>query len=244
MTSHLEHLILIGRPASGKSELIDFLKKLPLGQRIEKYRIANIVEIDDFPWIWEKFMEDNMWEELGRKRFFSKRYEDGNCGVDPKDLAIMDLMMKKFNYEIAKKYLPDQNFYKDNTLFIEFSRGGSDAYKKSLNMLSPEIFKKVAILYNKVSYEESRRKNDKRYEEKKKHSILAHKTADEIFEQYYNIDDWDSVSGGSSCGALDIHGQKVPFVTVNNEPETTDAAELEKRYGPPLNQLFSAKYRA
>jgi hypothetical protein len=45
---HFPILILIGRPAAGKSEVIDYLKKMPAGARCAKLHIAPFVEIDDF----------------------------------------------------------------------------------------------------------------------------------------------------------------------------------------------------
>jgi hypothetical protein len=58
--NHFPILILIGRPASGKSEIIDFLIKMPNRDRISNYRIATLDVIDDFPMLWTWFEEDNI----------------------------------------------------------------------------------------------------------------------------------------------------------------------------------------
>lgn len=236
-----DNLILIGRTGGGKSEFIDFLKKLELNERIEKFRIGNFKEIDDFPWLWEKFEEDDFWEKQGRKRLCSKRYPDGNMGLNPDHLEYLDLMIEKFNIEINRKYLSNPSFYEDNTLFIEFSRGKDDAYKRAFNLLSTNILKRSVIVYNQASFQECMRKNNKRYEEKKQHGILTHKTADEIFEKYYNVDDWEKLSNGKAIGVLELNGVNVPFVTINNEPESTDLAVLTERYSGPLIKLFDYK---
>ena len=59
-------IILTARPAAGKSEVIDFLKKLDPATRRERFHVGEIVEIDDFPYIWEKFEEDQILAEAGR----------------------------------------------------------------------------------------------------------------------------------------------------------------------------------
>jgi hypothetical protein len=47
-----EHLFVLGRPAGGKSEFIDFMKRLPAGERAADFGIGRFEEIDDFPWLW------------------------------------------------------------------------------------------------------------------------------------------------------------------------------------------------
>jgi predicted kinase len=44
----LDVILLIGRPAAGKSETIDFLKQLPDEKRLQEYHIAPFEELDDF----------------------------------------------------------------------------------------------------------------------------------------------------------------------------------------------------
>src|SRR5215210_2365334 len=53
-------LILIGRPASGKCELIDFLTRLPDNARRERFHIATRQVLDDFPVLWAWFEEDDI----------------------------------------------------------------------------------------------------------------------------------------------------------------------------------------
>jgi hypothetical protein len=53
-------LILIGRPASGKSEIIDFLRYLPDPIRRGRFHIARLEILDDFPILWSWFEEDDI----------------------------------------------------------------------------------------------------------------------------------------------------------------------------------------
>ena len=56
-------IILIGRPASGKSEIIHFLTYLPPEVRQERYHIAHFDVHDDFPMLWVWFEEDEILSE-------------------------------------------------------------------------------------------------------------------------------------------------------------------------------------
>jgi hypothetical protein len=42
-------LLLIARPAAGKSEIIDYLKRTALEERVRRFHIGEFAEIDDFP---------------------------------------------------------------------------------------------------------------------------------------------------------------------------------------------------
>ena len=53
-------LILTGRPASGKSEIADFLTNTPTDVRRRMYHIANLDILDDFPMLWIWFEEDHI----------------------------------------------------------------------------------------------------------------------------------------------------------------------------------------
>ena len=68
-----DHLFLFGLPASGKSEFIDFMKKQSPQTLEEDYHLGLFEEMDDFVWLWEKFLEDDLWERVGKGRLFSVR---------------------------------------------------------------------------------------------------------------------------------------------------------------------------
>ncbi|MBO5752619.1 MAG: hypothetical protein J6S69_02855 [Proteobacteria bacterium] len=238
MSDTFDHIILNGRPGGGKSELIDFIKKTPLDKRRELFHIGEMVEEDDFVWLWEKFVEDDLWEELGEKRIYSRTHEFGYVQLE--DNRLLDLVAKKFNVAIKEKYMKKEGFYDDHTVFIEFARGKVDGgYKKVYEILDDEILKRSAILYINVSYEESRRKNEARYQEALKGSILAHKLPDESLERFSAETDFEELTGGAESGYIEIRGIKIPFVSMNNEPELKSGPELDARYSKALTTLKS-----
>jgi hypothetical protein len=232
-----KHLILNGRVAGGKSEFIDFLKKLPPKERTESCHIGSIVELDDFLYLQEKFIEDDLWEKTGNPRLHSEKYQ--HYYLMNSHSKLLDLCYEKFNYFAARDYLNNPKFYETNTLFIEFSRGTPDGgYERAYNSLSPEILNDAAITYISVSYEESIRKNEARYKEKLKLSTLAHKVPDKDMVRWNKEQDWEKITDRRPHGYMTIKGIKVPFVTIYNEPELTDPIALAERYGTCLRTLM------
>lgn len=238
MATTFDHFLLLGRPASGKSEFIDFMKKIPDERRAEKYHIGKFEEVDDFVWIWEKFVEDDLWERAGYPRLYSKNYMPGNPGMAPEGTKLFRFCMQKFNEVIAQNYLSRPDFYKQNTLFIEFARGRKNAFKEALQALKPDILARAAILFIYVTREESWRRNVARYQENLKHSILSHMVPKETFDYFFSDHDWLNITGDKPSGHVTVHGLKIPFVTMNNEPESADPVVLDGRYGDALGKLF------
>ena len=241
MTDLFRHLLVLGRPACGKSEFIDFLKRADPDVRRRLLHIGRFEEVDDFPWLWEKFQEDVLWERAGYERLYTQEYMPGNPGMAPKGAKLFDWCMYKFNDVIAAQYLCRPAFYDDSTLLIEFSRGGVNGFGRALGILAPEVLTQAAILYIKVSREESWRRNVARYQEKLKHSILAHMVPRETYDYFYDTNDWDDLTGGRPSGWLDVKGVRVPFVSMSNEPESTDPAVLEERYAAALGELWALR---
>jgi len=241
MSNIFAHLLVLGRPACGKSEFIDFLKHCPADVRERRLHIGRFEEVDDFPWLWEKFTDDVIWERAGYERLYTEEYMPGNPGMAPKGAKLFDWCMHKFNDVIARQYAGRDEFYRDSTLLIEFSRGGADGFRRALGMLDPAILQPAAILHIDVSREESWRRNVARYQEKLRHSILAHMVPRETYDYFYDVNDWKDLTGGRASGCLDVSGVEVPFVTMNNEPESTDPAVLEERYAGALGRLWALR---
>ncbi|MEI6668943.1 MAG: hypothetical protein WCP29_12360 [Acidobacteriota bacterium] len=241
MNDIFTHLLVLGRPACGKSEFIDFLKRAPADMRTRRLHIGTFEEVDDFPWIWEKFQDDELWERAGYDRLYTQEYMPGNAGMAPKGARLFDWCMHKFNDVIARQYLGRDEFYRASTLLIEFSRGGDSGYANALATLDRRILEPAAILHIQVSREESWRRNVARYQEKLKDSILAHMVPRQTYDYFYDTNDWDELTGGRVSGDITINGLSVPFVSMNNEPESTDPAVLEHRYAAALDRLWTLR---
>ncbi len=223
-------LLLLGRPASGKSEFIDFLRRCPLERRMDRYHLAGFDVIDDFPVLWQLCAEDDLWEGLGRGRLHS-RPADGNYAVA--DPFVWPFLIAKLD-RLVRAMPPSRR-----TRILEFSRGGSCGYADALRQLSPDTLSRAAILYVSVSFEESCRRNLARYDAGRRSGILTHSVPREEMERTYRTDDWESLTRGARAGTLDLNGIRIPFATMGNEPESTDAAVLDGRYHDALAPLYT-----
>ena len=110
---------------------------------------------------------------------------------------------------------------------------------KPSSILSDEVLEHAAIMYVRVPYEESLRKNRRRYNPDKPDSILEHGLPDEKMERLYRDDDFAAVAPGNS-GRIEIRGQHVPFIVFPNEDDvTTDKPEqLAARLESVLGELW------
>ncbi len=229
-----EHLFVLGRPAGGKSEFIDFMKKLPDDERAASFGIGRFEEVDDFPWLWQACLEDDEREARGEARLVSQKTPEGYNITKPR---FRGSLVDRFNQAISERYLSNPAFYEDGTLLIEFARGKDDGFRESLERFAPAILERAAILYIKVSFEESFRRNNARYRRGLEESILFHKVPDGDMLGFFRENDWDELTGGASDGWLTLAGVRVPFVSMLNEPESTDPAILGERYARALGRL-------
>ena len=227
-------ILLIGRPAAGKSEVIDYLKKMPDSARCAKLHIAPFVEIDDFLWVWQIFEDDRVWERLGRERLLT------DTKLYFKDSFTWNFLIGKINLEFEKHLARDPGFLGAQTVLVEFSRGGEDGFAEAFSYLSDEILKCAVIVYVSVSYEESFRRNRRRAKPGQEDSILYHSLPDEKMEKYYKTNDWEKLAGGKSQGIIQVREHRVPFAAFQNEPEQTDDPA---KLGPALEEVFEKLWK-
>ncbi len=235
MKNIFQNLIITGRPACGKSEFIDFMKKTPAEKRATAFHIGNFEEMDDFPWLCELCDSDDAREAKGEARLYTEKVPEGFNVTKPK---LRGSLVAKMNEVMTEKYIKKPEFYKNGTLLIEFARGQQDNFHDSLNALTKDILTRSVILHILVSFEESYRKNHARYKKGLEASILSHKVPDKDMYGFFKDNDWLELTGNKPFGYVTLNGVKVPFVTMQNEPELTDVTGLTERYGNALNKLM------
>ena len=225
-------LILIGRPASGKSEIIDFLVHLSESTRREQFHIAALEVLDDFPMLWAWFEEDDILS----KTFGLPRLHSDEQGYF-KFRELWHVLIQRLSLAYAKKVRDDALFHTHTTTLIEFSRGTEHGgYEQAFQHLSDRILERAGIVYVRVPYEESLRKNRRRFNPEKPDSILEHGLTDYKMERLYQHDDWSTIAPGES-GRLSIREHRVPYVVFPNEDDITTgqpeklAARLESLLG-------------
>jgi len=71
------------------------------------------------------------------------------------------------------------------------------------------VLDRACILYVDVSFEESLRKNRRRFRPGQEDSILYHSLEDAKMERYYRTDDWRELTGDRDDGYLTIRAASV-----------------------------------
>jgi hypothetical protein len=228
-------LLLLARPAAGKSEIIHYLKNSTAQERKSRFHIGEIREIDDFPMLWTWFEEDDLLQAMGHPRLHST--PDGYfLGVH-----LWDLLIQRICQEYQKAKRDDDPEQPTVTTLIEFARGKEHGgWRAAFSNLSPQVLEHAAILYLNVSYTESFRKNRARFNPDRPDSILQHGLSDEKMERLYKESDWDEVVANQK-EILSIQGVQVPFVVFENEDDvTTPGGErLGRRLEESLSHLWN-----
>jgi hypothetical protein len=242
--STFDVLILNGRPAAGKSEVIDYLKKCPLEERKARFHIGEFEELDDFRVLWERFEDDDIYEKHGKPRLISETHFTYQGREYPgyvfKDKFFWNFLIEKFNLEYRKKLRDDPAYHDRRTLFIEFARGAEHGgFRTAYDYLAPEILERAATLYIHCSWEESLRKNRRRYNPDRPDSVLEHGLEDRKLEMLYRESDWEAFSAADP-EFLKVQGIDVPYAVFQNEPEITDQPA---RLGAHLEEVLGRLWR-
>ena len=225
----------MGRPASGKSEIIDYLSKLDPDRRRSRFHLGKLEVVDDFPMLWAWFEEDKLLAEMGKSPLHTG--EDGYFKED----YLWDLLIRRLCLEYKKRKTEDPSLYEGNTVIIEFSRGSEHGgYRRAFEQVSADVLEAAAVLYVQVSFEESLRKNRKRFNPEAPHSILEHSLPEAKMKRLYGLDDWSELSRNDSRFLL-VQDLKVPCSVFENEADftTTGGEELGRR----LAGCFEALWR-
>lgn len=227
-------LLLIARPAAGKSEIIDYLKRTPLEERERRFHLGKLDEIDDFPMLWAWFEEDALLEKMGHPRLHTDA-EGYFLGQH-----LWDLLIERIGLEFQKRLRDIPDYAAQYSTLVEFSRGKEHGgYRSAFAHLSDPMLNKMAILYVNVPWEESLRKNRKRFNPDKPDSILEHALPDAKLERLYKEVDWDEITAGDP-EHITIRENLVPYVVFDNRDDVTTARgdALGNRLEDRLNKLW------
>lgn len=235
MSSKFDILLLLARPAAGKSEIIDHLAKTSLEERIARFHIGAFDVIDDFPMLWTWFEEDDLLSSMGRPRLHTD--ENGYF----KWHYLWDLLIERINLDYEKKTRETTDYHIQKTTIIEFARGTEHGgFSRAFDYLSRSILEKSGVLYINVSWQESLRKNRVRFNPDRPYSILEHGLPDEKLNRLYRYVDWDELTKGDD-NFIQIKGELVPYSVFDNEDDVTTGKgeDLLTRLEISLNRLWN-----
>jgi hypothetical protein len=230
-------LILVARPAAGKSEIIDYLKKTDLETRRARFHVGELDVIDDFPMLWAWFEEDDILSRMGKPRLHSD--EEGYF----KYPYLWHVLIERLSLEYGKRSRDRPNYHEHATTFLEFSRGTEHGgYGEAFPHLSEDILRRAAIVYVHVSFAESWRKNRLRFNPDRPDSILEHSLPDHRLVRLYREDDWEEFSAPDP-EFVTVKGIRVPYVVFENEDDVTTARgeALGRRLERVLGRLWTLK---
>jgi hypothetical protein len=229
---HFNILILIGRPASGKSEILDYLLHLSPAERLARFHLGNLDVLDDFPLLWAWFEEDH----LLATRFEAPRLHTDELGYFQYEY-LWHLLIERLELEYRKRQRDDSNYHAHTSTLFEFARGREHGgYREAFRHFSPELLGRAGVVYVQVSFAESLRKNRKRFNPQRPDSILEHGLPDEKMERLYAKDDWQELSAPDP-DYLHLGDLRVPYAVFENEDDVTTntpdllAARLEQVLG-------------
>lgn len=230
-------LLLLGRPAAGKSEILEHLRNTELSERIEKYHIGKLDVIDDFPMLWTWFEEDDILS----KKFAKPRLHSDEEGYF-KYPYLWNLLIEKIGLDYQKQVRDDSEYHQHTTTIVEFSRGSEHGgYTQAFEHLSDQILERASIVYVQVSFAESLRKNRLRFNPQRPDSILEHGLEDEKLERLYRDDDWQAMLAASaSQDVLTVREMPVPHMIFENEDDVTTpgGGPLSQRLEKTLGKLW------
>jgi hypothetical protein len=228
-------LLLTGRPASGKSEILEYLRRTPAAERRRRFHVGEPVVLDDFPLLWAWFEEDHLLDEMGLGRLHTT--PDGYF-LWP---HLWDLLVRRLCLEYDKLTRGDPRLHEQATVLLEFSRGSEHGgYARAFAHLSEAVLERLAVLYVRVSFQESLRKNRRRFNPDRPHSILEHALPDEKLARLYREDDWDRLIAADPR-FLAMRERRVPYAVFENEDDLTTPGgdALGKRLEQVLGRLWS-----
>ena len=231
-------LFLIARPAAGKSEVTDYLKRVDIEERRQRFHIGPIEGLDDFPLLWAWLEEDRILRQMGYPSLHTD--EEGYFQYP----YLWNVLIERLAHEYRKR-LRDRAPDQEVTTIVEFSRGSEHGgYSEAFQHFPEEMLRRGAICYIRVSYEESVRKNRLRFNPERPDSILEHAIPDARLERLYREDDWEAFSGADP-EFVTVKGVQVPYVVFENEDDVTTGRDkaLGERLEEVLGRLWSIRCR-
>lgn len=227
-------IFLIARPAAGKSEIIDHLKRTDVAERQQRFHIGPFNELDDFPMIWTWFEEDDILTRMGKPRLHS------NAENYFLHKYFWHVLIERLDLNYHKLLRDNPDYHDTHTTIIEFARGSEHGgFSAAFAHFSPDTLRRGAILYINVSWEESLRKNRRRFNPQRPDSILEHALPDNKLERMYKKSDWEQFRGNDP-ETITIQGIPVPYAVFENEDDVTTGRgpALSRRLEKTLSLLW------
>jgi hypothetical protein len=135
------------------------------------------------------------------------------------------VLIERLGLEYGKRLRDVPHYHDTTTTIVEFSRGSEHGgYADAFAHLTDDLLNRAVVVYVRVPFEESLRKNRRRFNPDRPDSILEHGLPDAKMERLYRDDDWDAFSGGMDFGQLTVRGFDVPYAVFPNQDDVTSGS--------------------
>ncbi|MGD2252628.1 MAG: hypothetical protein PVF70_06915 [Anaerolineales bacterium] len=225
-------LIFNARPAAGKSEISAYVRQVPVEERIARFHMGPIHVLDDFPILWTWHEEDRLLELIFQRPRLHTTPDRYFIHHD-----MWHLLIRRLCLDYGKWRRDEEEAH---TAIMEFSRGSEHGgYRAAYEHLSATVLRQAAILYLRVSYQESQRKNRARFNPARPGSILEHGLPEAKLERLYRDDDWEEFTAGDP-EYVNVGKWRLPYVVFENEDDVTTAGgpEMEERLEKAMARLW------
>jgi hypothetical protein len=134
-------------------------------------------------------------------------------------------LIERIGLEYHKRLHEDPKYHERITTIVEFSRGSEHGgYTQALLHLPDDLLRRAAVVYVQVPFEESLRKNRRRFNPDRLGSILEHSLPDQKLELYRD-DDWATLRAGDP-GFLTARSIRVPYAVFENQDDGRPASRI------------------
>jgi hypothetical protein len=228
MVEHFEALVLIGRPAAGKSAVVNYLARLEPARRLERFKIATPEVFSDLPYLWQTLENDDIRTRFGKSRLHSTEE------YVLKDPWFWSFLIERLGTDCRKRLLLDADWFASHTAIVKFARGGDNAYGEAFGYLCDAVLSRAAILYVDIPHEVSVQRCHARWPQPP-YAMLTRPVPTERLDQYFRTDDWARLSTGQPDGYIQIKSYQVPFAVLSDDPQVTGSPET---LGPALDEAI------
>ena len=137
-------ILLFALPASGKSEVRNFMTNMDPDRLRDDFHIGANLQLDDFPYVHFMRLIDNALEDMGEKRLFY--VSDDLPYFDDRDWGTLThLLNEDYDNMKAKRRLNTESYAME--LFSRIDRAGAKVgFEPRIALLSDEIIEKLADL--------------------------------------------------------------------------------------------------
>ena len=187
--------------------------------------------------LWTWFEED----AILNKKLDHPRLHTDESGYF-KHPYLWNLLIERIGLEYHKHLRDDSHYHDHTTTLVEFSRGSEHGgYQEAFQHLPEDLLARSGVVYVNVSFEESLRKNRRRFNPGRPDSILEHSLPDEKMDRLYREDDWDLISAADPNYLL-VRGLRIPYMVFENEDDVTTGSPdlLTERLEVVLGQLWNS----